>query len=283
MRFINSKSYLSLTTLVLGLVLVMVSGSSLSQRGLFEFEPNPGALAGSPFGRTIGIGMQGPVMRVWDRGLGGIEGRADRSKGGLLGKLFNHITVLGEAKSAVGDDLERDEDYKRFALAKIENRLERAWKMDPRNFANYALYQMFLFEDFSDGIVEKKMSMREMSLATLDACEVDRGSPVTTLTAAQASYDLVFDAWTSPDLTLGEKQVRIGQYTEKLENLLADYNASVSEWKRNGRWDELSEPRKEDFQLYTERLKFMLKDSRERLEQATSGAVSEIGKENVNS
>ena len=77
--------------------------------------------------------------------------------------------------------------------------------------------------------------------------------------------------------------MRIGQYTEKLENLLADYNASVSEWKRNGRWAELSEPRKEDFQLYTERLKFMLKDSRERLEQATSGAVSEIGKENVNS
>ena len=284
MKFIDSKLYLSLATLVLGLVVVAVSRPSLSQQGLFEFEPNPGALAGSPFGRTIGIGMQGPVLRVWDRGLGGMEGRADRAEGGLIGGLFNHVTALGERKAAIGDTLERSKDYERFALAKVEHRLERAWKMDPRNFANYALYQMFLFEDFSGGMVEKKMSMREMSLATLDACEVDQGSPVTTLTAAQASYDLVFDAWTSPEMTLDEKQVQIRQYTEKLENLLTEYKALVAEWKENGRWDDLSTPRKEDFQLYIERLSFMQQDSRQKLEQTISSAsVFATGKESVNS
>lgn len=61
--------------LCLGLAAWAGAGRSLHERGAFQFVPNAFSLKGSPFGRTLGMAMQGPVDVYFHQG-GGHEGGA---------------------------------------------------------------------------------------------------------------------------------------------------------------------------------------------------------------
>ena len=234
---------------VVGGLMVAFSFQNLDEKGELSYEPNPGALAKSPFGRTIGMALQGPINRFWDRGIGEVEQQEEELADATRAdeKLFNWVTELREAKTQGETPKELKDDYQHYAMARIEKKLELAWKMDPRNFANYAIYQMFLFEGFNDKVLESEMGVRELSLATLKESLADKESPVSLLTAGQAAYDLVFEARTAKSQPTEETFQDIETYSETLEKIISDYNSLVAAMQEDGRWELYSEAKKEEF------------------------------------
>ena len=244
---------------VAGVVIVALSSPSLEKEGAFEFEPNPGALAKSPFGRTVGMALQGPITRFWDRGVGSIEAKPELTDGSRPDeKLFDWVTKMREAKVDGKPPEEMKAFYKEYAMARIEKKLAVAWKMDPRNFANYAIYQMFLWEGFASEMVEPEMKVRELSLKTLETSLSDEESPLSLLTAAQAAYDLVFAARTSKVQEQREATQDIYTYSKMIPEILEDYDGMVAMMKTDGRWEQFSEAKRSEFtsrKVYLEHLK----------------------------
>ena len=253
-----------------GAIMVAFSSRSLEQEGAFAFEPNPGALAKSPYGRTVGMALQGPVNRFWDRGIGATEQRAELLEGSRPDqKLFNWVTNLREDKTEGRAPDELAETYKDHTFSLIEKKLELAWRMDPRNFGNYAIYQMFLWEGFNSEVFESQFEVRELSLATLNASLADEGSPVSLLTAAQAAYDLVFEARTSKTQDQQESYNDITTYSELLPQIVADYDSLVSGMKSDGRWADFSEVKKGEFGARRDYLGVLLDETRIVVEKLT--------------
>ena len=244
--------------LIGGALMVAFSSPSLENEGAFNYKPNPGAMARSPYGRTVGMALQGPVNRFWDRGVGSVEGKAEMLDGSRPDeKLFNFLTELREEKSDGRAPKELRDVYQDYAMARIEKKLEMAWNMDPRNFGNYAIYQMFLWEGFNRKQFEPKLSVRDLSLATLEASLADRESPVSLLTAAQASYDLIFEARTSKTQDEDESIQDINTYSKVLPQIISDYDDMVVAMKSDGRWDQFSEVKRAEFagrRTYLEKL-----------------------------
>jgi hypothetical protein len=119
--------------------------------------------------------------------------------------------------------------------------------MDPRNFANYAIYQMFVWEGFSKGLVESKYQPRELSLRTLEICKADEKSPMSVLTAGQAAYDIVFTARLSKEQPIEERLADIEKYGRMLPEFINEFDELVAEMKADGSWDKLSAVKQEEF------------------------------------
>lgn len=252
-----------------GVCLVALSSGSLKDNGHFEFVPNPGALAKSSFGRTIGMALQGPITKFWDRGVSSIEQRSELVEGGRVDeKLFNFVTQLKEDKSDVQLSEALGDEYQDYAMARIEKKLELAWKMDPRNFANYAIYQMFLWEGFNVDVLEAEMSVRELSLETLAISRDDKGSPMSILTAGQAAYDLVFAARTTNKQSAEESIQDIDTYSKVLVDVISDYDLMVASMQGDGRWEKLSEVKRAEL---NQRKAYL-----EHLNQETQGVLEEL-------
>ncbi len=233
---------------VAGAALIALTIPALEKGGHLEFEPNPGALAKSPYGRTAGLALQGPVSRFWDRGIGSIEGvQRVKDSNRLSEKLFKHVVNLREEKTSGQYPPELKEVYQGFTMAKIERKLEVAWSMDPRNFGNYAVYQIFLWEGFAHRVIDPKMPVREMSLETLNLALKDERSPLSLLTAGQAAYDLVFAARTSTEQDPAESRADIMTYSKVLPDILAEYDQTVADMKADGSWNNLSEIKHAEF------------------------------------
>jgi hypothetical protein len=263
-----------------GVAIVAFSSSSLEKGGHFEYQPNPGALAKSPFGRTVGMALQGPVVRFWDRGIGSVSKEQKLVEASRPDeRLFNFISELRIAKGEGNTPAELHDDYEDFAMAKIEKKLSLAWKMDPRNFANYSIYQMFLWEGFNDGVIESDMKVRELSLQTLQESLEDNESPTSLLTAGQAAYDLVFTARTAKDQSPEETFRDVDTYSQMLPGILGEYEELVAAMQRDGRWDAYSDAKKNEFgdrKNYLERLN---NETRVVLEQLTnSGQIQKGGR-----
>ena len=243
---------------VAGVVLVALSAPSLKKEEAFAFEPNPGALAKSPFGRTVGMALQGPITRFWDRGISSVESAPELTEGSRPDeKLFDWVTKMREGKTngKAPDGLK--DIYQDYAMARVEKKLAVAWKMDPRNFSNYAIYQMFLYEGFASESVGPEMKVRDLSLKTLETSLTDGESPMSLLTAGQAAYDLVFAARTSEEQRPLEAARDISTYGKMIPEILEDYDGVVAKMKTDGRWDQFSEVKKEEFaarKLYLEDL-----------------------------
>lgn len=245
-----------------GVCLVAFSSSSLREGGHFDFEPNPGALAKSSFGRTVGMALQGPITKFWDRGVGTIEKRTELVAGSRVDeKLFNWVTELRENKSDVRMPGVLGDEYQDYAMARIEKKLSLAWKMDPRNFGNYSIYQMFLWEGFNNEVIEPQMSSRELSLTTLRVSLSDQESPLSLLTAGQAAYDIVFAARTSKNQTPREISEDIKTYSMLLPEILNDFEGVVVAMQSDGRWDQFSEVKKAEFEHRKEYLEHLNKET----------------------
>ncbi|WP_411847199.1 hypothetical protein AAFN60_07240 [Roseibacillus persicicus] len=259
---------------VLGAVLVAASSARLEQGGHFEYQPNPGALAKSPFGRTVGMALQGPITRFWDRGVGKIEKKAELQAANRPDEqLFNWVTELREAKTEVGVPVDLSDQYSEYAMARIEKKLSLAWKMDPRNFANYAIYQMFLWEGFNDEVINSELKVRELSLKTLETSLADKESPVSLLTAGQAAYDLVFAARTSKDQDPAEALADIRTYSRMLPEIISGYDEVVEVMKADGRWDKFSDIKKLEFSERKAYLDHLNNETRNVAEQLTQSSI----------
>lgn len=255
---------------VAGVVMMALTSPILEENGHFDYQPNPGALAQSPFGRTVGLALQGPVTRFWDRGVGSIEKEQKLSTGGRVDqRLFNHVSSLRNAKTNGQTPAELGDQYQDFAMAKIEKKLSLAWKMDPRNFSNYAIYQMFLWEGFNNGLIESEMKVRELSLRTLEVSLDDEQSPMSLLTAGQAAYDLVFAARTDDDQDYEEATRDVDTYSKMIPEILNEYDEMVAEMQRNGRWDLYSEVKKSEFEQRKRYLEHLNSQARRMVEQLT--------------
>lgn len=256
---------------IAGAAMMAFSSRSLEEKGAFVYEPNPGALAKSPFGRTVGMALQGPINRFWGRGISPTESRTELLDGNRPDeKLFNLVTRLREDKLDAVPPKELRETYKDYSFERIERKLELAWKMDPRNYGNYAIYQMFLWEGFNHKIFEPQYEVQELSLATLETCLQDEGNPVSLLTAGQAAYDLVFDARTSDKQTQEEAIQNIGIYSQVLPSILDDFDSLVAEMKENGRWNNFSEVKKAEFQDRRNYLETLNRETQGVVERLTS-------------
>ena len=261
-----------------GLALTLLSAPSLEKDGHFEYDPNPGAMAKSPFGRTVGMALQGPITRFWDHGVGSNSASAELIEANRPDeKLFNFVSELRDGKTAQGASEKLDEEYKDYAMARVEKKLSLAWKMDPRNFANYAIYQMFLWEGFNYDVISSDLDVRTLSLQTLETSLEDKESPVSLLTAGQAAYDLVFAARTSKEQNSEEAFDDINTYSRLLPQIIKDYDVIVSAMQEDGRWDRISEVKKSEFnerKAYLERLN---QETREVVERLSKSQVSNEG------
>lgn len=267
--------------LLVGGVLVGLTYPSLENSGSLSYQPNPGALAKSPFGRTIGMALQGPITRFWDLGVGSIEGSQELTEATRPDeKLFNFVSELRDAKSEAAVPTELDEDYRDYAMARIEKKLSFAWEMDPRNFANYAIYQMFLWEGFNDGVIEGEMEVRELSLQTLESSLADKDSPLSLLTAGQAAYDLVFAARTAKEQSAQESFEDIDSYGQMLPEILANYEDMVTQMQADGRWDQFSEAKKSEFTDRRNYLEHLNNETRTVLDQLTNSQQLQKGGRN---
>lgn len=266
---------------VVGVLIVAFSSQSLKREGKLDYEPNPGALAKSPFGRTIGMALQGPITRFWDRGVGSIEARAELTEGNRVDeKLFDWVTKMRETKTDGKPPEELEEIYQDYAMARIEKKLALAWKMDPRNYANYAIYQMFLWEGFASTMIESEIPVRAMSLQTLETSLTDEGSPLSLLTAAQASYDLVFAARTSKQQSPEEISKDIDTYGKLLPEIVQDYEEMVVAMKADGRWDLFSEAKKKDFGARKHYLDHLSRETKTVMENLTHNEEMKKGGRN---
>lgn len=267
---------------LVGAVIVSLASPSLKDEGHFDYQPNPGALAKSPFGRTIGMALQGPIVKFWDVGTGGkVKKEEPLAKAGAPNeKLFNMISKLRDSKSEAGVPPELREEYEEFAMARVEKKLSLAWKMDPRNFANYAIYQMFLWEGFNEGLIESELKVRDLSLQTLDSSLADQGSPLSLLTAGQAAYDLVFAARTAKGQTPQETFKDIDKYSRMLPEILENYETMVAEMQSDGRWDKFSDVKKSEFTQRKAYLEHLNNETRTVVDQLTKSLVMEKGGRN---
>ena len=153
------------------------------------------------------------------------------------------------------------DEYQDYAMARIEKKLSLAWKMDPRNFGNYSIYQMFLWEGFNNEVIEPQMSSRELSLTTLRVSLSDQESPLSLLTAGQAAYDIVFAARTSKNQTPREISEDIKTYSMLLPEILNDFEGVVVAMQSDGRWDQFSEVKKAEFEHRKEYLEHLNKET----------------------
>lgn len=245
--------------LLLGVFCTAGTQSALEKSGRMHYQPNPGALARSPFGRTVGMALQGPITKFWDRGVGSVIDDQEDVEGSRPDqKLFNWVNDMRDAKTDVAEESKLYHEHRSHIMARIEKKLALAWDMDPRNYANYAIYQMFLWENFSSDVIESEHSVRDLSLATLEASLADEDSPISLLTAGQATYDLVFAARTSTDQNPSQASQDIKTYSELLPDLIGRYEGLVAEMKADGRWDKFSEVKRLEFgwrKNYLEKLK----------------------------
>ena len=233
---------------LVGAVLVAATLPSLKKGDQLQYQPNPLALEKSPYGRTVGMALQGPITRFWDRGVGSIEKRQEVVESKRPDeKLFKLVTDLREAKTELGTPDDLGDDYSNYAMARIEKKLSLAWKMDPRNFSNYAIYQMFLWERFNENVIDEDMGVRELSMKTLETSLSDQGSPLSLLTAGQAAYDIIFAARTSKTQEPQQAHADIKTYSKLLPEILDNYEKVVSEMQVDGRWASYSEAKKMEF------------------------------------
>ena len=233
---------------VVGGCMVALSIQGLKEKEQFAYEPNPGALARSPYGRLVGMALQGPITRFWDYGICEVEGEVELIECERPDeKLFNWVVGLDEAKTTGRAPEDLRDVYQDYSMARIEKKLDLAWKMDPRNFANYAIYQMFLWEGFNKELIDSEMNVRELSLETLEICLSDEESAVSLLTAGQAAYDLVFAARTSETQQKSESFEDVDTYSKLLSEIISDYDVLVATMVEDGRWDEFSEIKRAEF------------------------------------
>lgn len=264
-----------------GALLMALAKPSLKDGGHLEFDPNPGAIAKSPYGRTVGMALQGPITRFWDLGVGSIEKPQELGEADTPDEvLFNFVSKLRDAKSKTGVPSELSEVYQDYAMARIEKKLSLAWEMDPRNFANYAIYQMFLWEGFNDGIIDVEMNVRELSRQTLESSLADNESPLSLLTAGQAAYDLVFAARTSKEQSAQETFEDIDTYSRMLPSILESYEELVATMQEDGRWDEYSAAKKEEFEQRKAYLEHLNNETRTVVEQLTNSEEKTKGGRN---
>lgn len=275
------KIQLTALTFVAGVLCVAGSYPSLSIGGKLSFEPNPGALAGSPFGRTVGTALQGPITRFWDRGVGSIETKQEAVEGSRPDqKLFNWVVDMRESKTDSSEQGKLYQEHKTHIMARIEKKLALAWQMDPRNFANYTIYQMFLWEDFSGKELEATLTPRELSQETLEVSLADVDSPVSLLTAGQASYDLVFTARTSKEQSAEEASADIRKYSQLLPELITKFDSLVDQMRADGRWDRFSEVKKSEFEARKQYLSHLSEETRAYLDKyGNSSWIAEGGAE----
>lgn len=245
-----SKQNLCIASLFLvGVTVAAISQAKVASQGALSYEPNPAALQRSPYGRTIGMALQGPVNRFWDRGIGGVEESFELEEvSSPHQKLFNHIAKMQQGKAETQGLFSRSKKYQKHAMGKVEEKLSLAWRFDPRNFGNYAIYQTFLWEDFSGEAYTAEMTARELSMKTLALSLQDERSPTSLLTAAQASYDIVFDARLDKKMSPEQRAQYIAEYGESLQNVIRRYELLVAEMKADGSWQEFSPVKIEEFE-----------------------------------
>ena len=134
----------------------------MSDRGLLDFTPNPAALGGSPYGRTLAMVVQGPVDTYWHGGAepGHVHGpECNHEQGtGNTGASAAHRGegVVARAKEMVGhlDRVVRERNtpygqsqaHVRYLHRQIERKLESAYWLDPGNYVNFNAFLLFLTE-----------------------------------------------------------------------------------------------------------------------------------------
>lgn len=245
-----SKQSLCVAALLLvGVTTAAISQSGIASKGALSYEPNPAALQRSPYGRTIGMALQGPVTRFWDRGIGSMEETLKLEEASRPDqRLFNHIAEMQQGKADTKGLYNRSKKYQQHMMGKVEQKLSLAWKFDPRNFGNYAIYQTFLWEDFSGDTFAAAMTSRELSLKTLELALKDERSPTSLLTAGQASYDIVFDARLDEEMSQEDRAANIEQYGQSLKDVIERYEGLVAEMKADGTWNKFSPVKIDEFQ-----------------------------------
>lgn len=252
---------------------------SLEDGDRLHYQPNPGALARSPFGRTVGMALQGPITKFWDRGVGSVIDDQEKIAGSRPDqKLFNWVNEMRDAKADAPESSKMYHEHKSHIMARIEKKLALAWEMDPRNFANYAIYQMFLWEDFASDVLESEHTVRDLSLATLEESLKDEDSPVSLLTAGQATYDLVFAARTSTEQDPSEASQDIAKYSVLLPDLIDRYESLVATMKEDGRWQQFSEVKRLEFGWRRDYLQKLKADTDRYLEKYGTSTPSTAGR-----
>jgi len=212
-----------------------------------SYEPNVACVKGSPYGKVLGLAMQGPIDFYWHKGKThedavilkdssnkhqhgedcGCDAHAnnqpvDKKSDPICTRAKQQIKrmVANTHRQTNGQPL--SPQHEKYLQGVTEDKLKLAYELDPSNYTNYGNYHLFIAtttfgkDDFDD---HKAV---ELAKKTLEFCKRDSVDPASWITAASAAYNIVF---------------HIGRYHNQFtiaeaKTSLVDFDFCISEYQR---------------------------------------------------
>ena len=219
----------------------------MQDQGVFDFTPNPAALGGSPYGRTLAMVVQGPVDRYWHGGAepGHVHGpECNHEHGaveethadGLIGRVVEMVAHLDLVVQQRNTPREQTQAHVRYLRRQIERKLETAYWLDPGNYANFNALMLFLSED---GIPTRAVSpQRVLYFADFTIAHVEKNemfNPEAWLTAAsavQVKVEIISKAGGKLPESLTEQERLLAQFEQCLARFafLRDIQLATRRW-----------------------------------------------------
>ncbi len=250
------KIIISSALIVVSSIFYLHYGKSLEEKKLMALDPNPMSLYGSPYGRTLGAAVQGPIDLFWHQGRPhdheeeeghvchseecdhdhhghdhhGHDHHVEKKKEPWTFK--GYLKAMGAAKNHRTNPYSNQESHVAYLRAQVETRLKTAWKLDPTNFANYSCYHLFLTELEVAKSKRDYFAAIQMAKETISFCDRYPEDPRAMLTAAAAAQGMI-DVLVNFDRTVGKAfypervNAAAKEYLDKFYKLLADKNEQI--------------------------------------------------------
>ncbi len=240
----------------------------------------PMALAGSPYGQLLARMAKIQINLLWHSGQVRVTEEDHHHDHGHEGDAHDHncppshgtrwwgnwIDQMLTAKSKRTNPFGVSALHQQYLKRQIEKEISRAYAMDPTDYTIYVAYFMRKRESGSPG---QWVGARQVARNTLKMAQMDDVSPAPWLTATAAALDLIM-------LKMEEKRVAQGKEPSQAaavipdQDMLALAGRLFSNYERlkkiaqvEGRWEKLSEERREELEGYAANVSIMLQRIRE--------------------
>ena len=161
--------------------------------GHLEFTPNPGSIGSSPYGKTLGLAIQGPIDVFWHVGQNedpfddhhhhdGAAEHADLPSG--IDAARHWLEDLQHASRRRTSDFAPGGLHRIHLRREVERKLRFAYWLDPTNFANYNALFLFLTEQSLTERDSNFGAVLELADQTREIVEREQANPEPWLTAA---------------------------------------------------------------------------------------------------
>lgn len=239
-----------------GVMLCAYSSQAIKRTDGFRFEPNPFGIKQSPYGKVISTSLQGPVDIDWHI----MQGCPLKIKGCPMCEAHDERQRREDAmKSPLGRCISQAQQgvvertnpnplntmHKLYLRQEMQDKLKFAYELDPANYANYNIYNLFL----TIGSLRTKDVAESAVIAlaeqTIDYGLNDASDPRSYLTAASAASNaLEIILRDNSGYAAGDAR----RFLDRMEESMSRYAVARERWLAAGLWENLSEARRTELE-----------------------------------